>query len=809
MQEKFALRKTLKKVAAVGTSLAMVGVTISGALAAGLSDYSTNFTKTNTVVVFGEAGTDSVAVSDVVAGLPGGATSTTAEQVEGALALDDFETGERQDFEPGINLSQAAAFGKTCFNDNDDLGLSDWEQNINVNRDADYDVHEEFCFGTGLSAAAVRLTTSLHQGDDDLGTEPIIMIPENGLNYTLIFEENLDANNRIVNASTTDQIKIEQFVGKKLVISGAAASPAQITALVGDEYQMHTGDTVVAGDCTLNLLAIDANEILVEVNGETKSVNEDSNERFGGKCEVHVDSAIETTDGEGIAVVFLGDQASETFNNGERAPGEDKNEFLWEWQLSNLDAQRPLLGLTLHEDFTSDREDFDDEIMDLGLVRTNRRHLKEGDYVCLPNYHACLVLEGPKEEVNRCTIDFNADQQTETLPGFPNTMMGSASRYTNANVLEVEATGCGTDQGFKVDNDGDGSFTLDTDRVLLFWDNDLHTNVGIAGKLANEGGGELIVYYENADGNVTMANASSSRFGHGPTDVNRTLATEDVLFQIDNDDFDEADVSLWEIVNGTAHVANNGGVNDSTLALISIELDDEGGGITSGSKPRLFFEASLGSGIAQLGAQQGEDTTKWLRYATNSSNVYGENKSVSSFDEDVLALSGVLLPQLEDNYNDDKLVLEVPRDDEFEFFVRVARPKAGVVTTTGTISSSVSMSDADVEDVNALGKNVVVVGGPAVNKVAADLLGVDFPTYGPDLAGLAEGTAVLEMRSLTGGKQALLAYGWEQDDTRRAAVLLQDPTVLDQKLSDASLSDADSVTVTGTDLEVGGITVSA
>ena len=60
---------------------------------------------------------------------------------------------------------------------------------------------------------------------------------------------------------------------------------------------------------------------------------------------------------------------------------------------------------------------------------------------------------------------------------------------------------------------------------------------------------------------------------------------------------------------------------------------------------------------------------------------------------------------------------------------------------------------------------------------------------------------------MSNGKMALLVYGWEEDDTRRAAVLLKDPAVLVQKLSDAGKSDADSVTVTGTDLTVAGITV--
>ena len=40
-------------------------------------------------------------------------------------------------------------------------------------------------------------------------------------------------------------------------------------------------------------------------------------------------------------------------------------------------------------------------------------------------------------------------------------------------------------------------------------------------------------------------------------------------------------------------------------------------------------------------------------------------------------------------------------------------------------------------------------------------------------------------------------------------MLLRDPSVLSQKLSDAGLSSADSATVTGTDFSVAGITVSA
>ncbi len=830
MQEKFALRKTLKKVAAIGTSLAMVGVTLSGAMAAGLSDYGSTFSRSNTVVVFGEAGTDSVAVSDVVAGLPGAAASTAGEVVAGALSVDDFEQGERENFEPGNNLNDTAAFGARCFTDSDSSGLTDWEQNIDINTDADYDVHEEFCFSRGASTA--RLTTALHALDDDLGTEPILFMPSGGLNYSVIFEEDLPTGNRFANASTADEIILENFLGGKLLVTGATVAGTSITALVGDQFQIHSGDTIVSDDCTLELIAVDTSTVHINVNGVAENVDEGESKRVTSGCEVYVSSVIETTDGEGIAIMFLGDQAAETFTDGDHYAGEDENHFLWEWDLAALQNARPLVGVILNENMQSDRTDFEDEIMDLNLLRANRRHLAVGDYICLPNYHQCLVLEGANAETTRCTIKFAPDKKD--LPGTPaNTAwFGAESTYSDAEVLEIEASGCGTDKGLRVTTDAGASYSVETDKVYLFRDSNLlsnvHNDAGEGGAVAdtNTTYGEVILYYENTNSNITGPfNLSARGLGYDAISANGTFGTEAKLFEIDHDDFDNLEVNLWSLVNSTSgatrphdqpvrlDTTGTSGLaptNSSVMALLRIELDDEGA-TTDGSSPSLWFEAGFDSattnGIDRLGAITGEDTYKWVRYANNAS---ATNSSISDFDNDVVANSGIIVKAIEDLYDSDEFELDVPNDDEYEWWVKVAKPKEGVVATGGTVvSSSVSMSDQEVGDINTLGKNVVAVGGPAVNEVAAELLGVDFPTYGADLAGLEEGTAVLEMKSLSGGKQAVLVYGWEQDDTRRAAVLLRDPSVLSQKLEDAGLSSADSATVTGTDFSVAGITVSA
>jgi hypothetical protein len=70
-------------------------------------------------------------------------------------------------------------------------------------------------------------------------------------------------------------------------------------------------------------------------------------------------------------------------------------------------------------------------------------------------------------------------------------------------------------------------------------------------------------------------------------------------------------------------------------------------------------------------------------------------------------------------------------------------------------------------------KNLVVVGGPAINTIAAELMGLSFPTYG-DAAGfkLNEAMITLYEGKLTPGKVALLVAGYDAKDTAAAAKAL-------------------------------------
>jgi len=85
------------------------------------------------------------------------------------------------------------------------------------------------------------------------------------------------------------------------------------------------------------------------------------------------------------------------------------------------------------------------------------------------------------------------------------------------------------------------------------------------------------------------------------------------------------------------------------------------------------------------------------------------------------------------------------------------------------------LSKADVEN-----KNLVVIGGPAVNKLAADLLGKTFPAYG-EASGIPKDQALIQLFEAptfasvesAKGKTALLVAGWEAAHTQVAATVLQ------------------------------------
>jgi hypothetical protein len=145
------------------------------------------------------------------------------------------------------------------------------------------------------------------------------------------------------------------------------------------------------------------------------------------------------------------------------------------------------------------------------------------------------------------------------------------------------------------------------------------------------------------------------------------------------------------------------------------------------------------------------------------------------------------------------IILDVPRAQNYIDFL-VGR-ESGTATVAGTttsdkimpVTADIAMLDTEVTD-NAAA-DMVVVGGPCINKIAAALLNATYPVCGDDAktAGIPENAALVQVfkDKFATGKSVLLIAGWEAANSDVAARVVQDGTKL------ATIT-GDKATVTGT-----------
>ncbi|MEM4396672.1 MAG: S-layer protein, partial [Candidatus Woesearchaeota archaeon] len=155
-----------------------------------------------------------------------------------------------------------------------------------------------------------------------------------------------------------------------------------------------------------------------------------------------------------------------------------------------------------------------------------------------------------------------------------------------------------------------------------------------------------------------------------------------------------------------------------------------------------------------------------------------------------------------DTDKDDKVEVYLPLQ---EMRILVAFGKDVEIKTTGSAKSgSVETQTvkpiklgAAVLDTEVLGQvgraNMISVGGPAVNRVSAELMGLTYPTYGT-ASGIPKDSGLIKMFK-TGSKVGIVVAGWEEEQSRMAARVLAEYLVSGKYASD--LKDKEEVVVTG------------
>jgi hypothetical protein len=159
--------------------------------------------------------------------------------------------------------------------------------------------------------------------------------------------------------------------------------------------------------------------------------------------------------------------------------------------------------------------------------------------------------------------------------------------------------------------------------------------------------------------------------------------------------------------------------------------------------------------------------------------VYGTT-NLGEKDDDYRTQYGIIVQTPEDYAERDEIVLSIP-DEQVKVNVIVSGPDTDIIRDEGEtvieavpITDDIARLDTEVTESMKQNKNLILIGGPAVNMLTAQALGLDYPSYGAD-SGIPEDAALLQMvnGAFNTGKAALIVAGWEAENTRAACSVLQ------------------------------------
>lgn len=801
MQE---LRKTLRKVAAIGTSVAMLGMTITGALAADytLADYPKPFDGTNTLIVVGKdaATADSTAATEIGLGLPKPTTSsdtTTSTSNAGTVELD-------QKFSKDILMGTALSDSSTAYGsevrDTTLAGLKNKQVLISIDTVSNtYDTHEKMNFTDNAFLATGLTMGQLNTSGEKYGDNILLRFGQASMGYYYVFDADLKSGNAITNATTTYPIQLD-FLGKTLEINGYSGTTA-VTAIAGDKFNMEVYDSVVVNGKKVSVEAIGGTNSKVCVDGQCDTIGNNIIKTVNGlsiRAQDIIDVGASVSGGKSSVTLVIADAvkspALKTYTSGDYYIGQDKNNPLWVWRLASLSSigtTRPLIGVELGQSLTS---------TSLSIPDYPLSHPPYvGDLLCLPNNYACVTIESVQQNDDDAGL-YEIKPEIKTLYASDTTTV----LRTDAHVLQITSKSTTAGTGLKdAANAGTSEIYIDTtggtsmNQAVDIYKKDTTTSrpVLVANNTIANASCATVVYGKGCD-------------GFGMTQIN--LGTVDYkstsiplrLYVFNNTNQNEATVAAPANANTfmTTGITNLSGYVQFKLIVNSTATQDQ---------LQLYFRQPA-AGTSQInylghrpngGTYQSNDV---LYVPSGGGNVL----DVSAYTGNTRAKLGYIVESPKTGIEGDMFRIRVPKDiTNYKAKVTVATTKGGAKATVvkGTVSSgTASVLDTEVVGADATYKladyNVIVVGGPAINQLTAQLLGKEYPAYGAN-SGLSEGQAVIELKK-NNGNYALLVYGWEADDTRRAGLVMKNYADFATQFKDKT-----SVAVKGTGLEVSGITV--
>ena len=728
------LRQTIKKIVALAAGTTILGTTLMAASAANLANYPSPFVKNGVfdgLIVVGEK----AATADVI-----GAVDIAAGLQAEAYSMTDVSCeggitvsgGKTDEIPLGANVTKVGTTSLLDATLRDDDVSGLQDTNIDLNG-SDYDTHDEIQL-TG----DVKILTSLSAPDDKYGSDVYMEVQAAGaIQYCYKFDETVNLD---VHTGSSTPLTID-FLGQTLEIQDIA-SATSIQAVAGTEMFFDAGDTLEVSGKTVTFVKAGTSSAVVDVDGEQEVISSGTTETVNG-IKVRVKEVFNEDGTEfDSAVMIVGLDALETYQTGDAYIGQDKNTPDWVWNLAGLTTAGTAQTLCVKNKKVWN--DLSDDPVGVG------------EYYSMPNDFIMIGIDSlTVADDNYATYKVYYESSADLSGAGSGTgekafVIESVDFSEGIKILATPGSGAWLGTG--------GNLTADirTDKVYI------HVN--------SYNGNIVDIMYE--DTNNKIADAGT---------LLMNVTTQDINFaEINFKDTKGTDIGidLRGLLNASTDNITLGfdigvtNLNDGTDDIIVLLGDDHSGD----------FDA--------LGASLSIDEDNELVY-------YTEATSIGTKNEDHRTKYGIIIRDPEDHGNNDEVEMEIP-GDQVKANVVVKTTGASVASTSGTSQSvnpiAVGMGVLD-KDATVGDENLIVVGGPCANTIAAELLGNPDPCG----EGFEMGKAKLKAFD-SGSKVSILVAGYEAMETQGACRVLAD-------YEDYALSGDDmEVTVTSlTDLEVAAV----
>lgn len=774
-------RKAVKKIVALGIGVSMVGATILGAAAADLGQFPKMFIdadgKYNGLFVYG-----AVASSDDVAGLT---------DLFGAVQLQAFkkvwvETGVTEttfSAEDGAFLATGSDMllnGNSLADATDEMDDSDLPDLLKSGTVEDNDVEkEDYDYDQMLYFADSEINFDT-PADSDRGYLPVVKLDFAGneaFTYAVEFDTSVvmgsdeqDSDDNYYGLQDSEKIVM---LGQTFTFKSGMGNDSDITLYRSSVFEkLGVGEskdvTMPSGEeYTVELVAIDSEaangaEVTIMVDGDVETLEEGEQAEIGG-VEVRIDTIQINTVGDefGSVTLYLGaDEIILDMTDGSI----DINDETLDGVEFSADADGLEDIQTLEFTFTPSEFDTEDAEMDelmvgesfvdplFGAIKyqfvgSTAADLMESDDV--------IVLDGGSDTFAFNFVDTDGNEVSvdllESFEDGANITLFSSDHVIHPSVFDESLLDAVVeDNVFIISDNGE----TDEDELTTFYyvksiNYDVDDDESYV-KFENWNTGDTVEVYQGeelgdsgyeidiADGVFNLSDAPG--LDHVRTD-NQGIVTFDVNDTIETSgSFVDAEIS---IVFEEAGDADFEGTPDTETFTITSNSDDE-------------FE------IDATGWTSGLKTDNDMSYYMSEIGTYG----------------------VWNNEDKDLLTLYVPKAD-VEYNVWIG-PTAGAGESSGgsgagywkqeSVPIPPSYTVKDTQVANPKAQNMIVVGGPCANTVAAALLQSSPSNCG---AGFVEGTAKVKLfeaeDGMATGKIALLVAGYDAADTRRATTMLNDP----------------------------------